>query len=133
MKQVLLNFNPTTLICDPAMFPGKNSSNIAKSFQTYLDSPKAEDFPHYPLETGRKLNVHKTFRSRPGRLLTILCPFNLHPVPRGYYLFFSISASQNGVSKLDQKLRQNWTIFGGVRAQTPPKKGQWMLNRYAKP
>ena len=35
-----------------------------------------------PLDTGRKLNVHKTFRRRPGRLLNVLCAFNLHPVPR---------------------------------------------------
>ena len=31
----------------------------------------------YPVDTGRKLNVHKTFRSRPGRLLNVLCTFNL--------------------------------------------------------
>ena len=24
---------------------------------------------HHPVDTGRKLNVHKTFRRRPGRLL----------------------------------------------------------------
>ena len=34
----------------------------------------------YPVDTGRKLNVHKTFRRRPGRLLNVLCTFNLHPV-----------------------------------------------------
>ena len=38
----------------------------------------------YPLDTGRKLNVHKTFRRRPGRLLNVLCTFNLHPESRGY-------------------------------------------------
>ena len=31
-----------------------------------------------PLNTGRKLNVHKT--GRPGRLLNVLCAFNLRPV-----------------------------------------------------
>ena len=36
-----------------------------------------------PVDTGRKLNVHKTFRRRPGRLLNILCAFNLRPVPTG--------------------------------------------------
>ena len=35
------------------------------------------------LDTGRKFNVHKTFRRRPGRSLNVLCTFNLHPVPRG--------------------------------------------------
>ena len=33
-----------------------------------------------PVDTGRKLNVHKTFRRRPGRLLNVLCTFNLCPV-----------------------------------------------------
>ena len=36
-------------------------------------------FPHstIPLDTGRKLNVHKTFRRRPGRLLNFLCTFRI--------------------------------------------------------
>ena len=29
-----------------------------------------------PVDTGRKLNVHKTFRRHPGRLLNVLCTFN---------------------------------------------------------
>ena len=33
--------------------------------------------------TGRKLNVHKTFRRRPGRLMIVLCTFNLRPVSTG--------------------------------------------------
>ena len=32
------------------------------------------------VDTGRKLKVHKTFRRRPGRLLNVLCTFNLRPV-----------------------------------------------------
>ena len=32
---------------------------------------------HYPLDTVRKLNVHKTFRRRPKRLLNVLCTLNL--------------------------------------------------------
>ena len=38
-----------------------------------------------PLETGRKFNVHKTFWRRPGRLLNVLCTFNLHPAFRGSF------------------------------------------------
>ena len=30
-----------------------------------------------PADTGRKSNVHKTFRRRPGRLLNVLCTFNV--------------------------------------------------------
>ena len=36
-----------------------------------------------PVGTGLKLNVHKTFRRHPGRLLNVLCMFNLRPVPTG--------------------------------------------------
>ena len=35
------------------------------------------------VDTGRKFNVHKTFRRRPGHLLNILCTFNLRPVSTG--------------------------------------------------
>ena len=35
------------------------------------------------VDTGRKLNVHKTFRRRPGRLLNVLCTFNLCPMSTG--------------------------------------------------
>ena len=43
-----------------------------------------------PKDTGRKLNVYKTFRRRPGRLLNILCTFSLRPVPTGvnFHLWF---------------------------------------------
>ena len=40
-------------------------------------------FPSYPVDTGRKLNVHKTFRRRPRRLLNVLYTFNLRPVSTG--------------------------------------------------
>ena len=38
---------------------------------------------YFAVDTGRKLNVHKTFRRRPGRLLNVLCAFNLRPVSTG--------------------------------------------------
>ena len=37
-----------------------------------------------PVDTGRKLNVHKTFKRRPGPLLNVLCAFNLRPVSTGW-------------------------------------------------
>ena len=43
---------------------------------------------HHPADTGRKLNVHKTFRRRPGRLLNDLCTFNLRPVSAGHPAMF---------------------------------------------
>ena len=41
----------------------------------------------YPVDTGRKLNVHQTFRRR---LLNVLCTFHLYPVSTGYTLFILI-------------------------------------------
>ena len=39
-------------------------------------------FYYYSLDRGRKLNVQKTFKRRPGRLLNVLYAFNLRPVSR---------------------------------------------------
>ena len=36
-----------------------------------------------PIDAGRKLNIHKTFRRRPGRLLNVLCTFSVRPVSTG--------------------------------------------------
>ena len=41
------------------------------------------EYDSSPLVTGRKLNVHKTSRRRPGRLMNVLCTFNLSPVSTG--------------------------------------------------
>ena len=41
------------------------------------------DRSSHPVDTGCKLNVHKTFRRRPGRLLNVLCTFNLRPMSTG--------------------------------------------------
>ena len=40
----------------------------------------------FPLDTGNKLNVHKTFGRRPGCLLNVLCTFNLRSLFRGLIL-----------------------------------------------
>ena len=40
-------------------------------------------FNKVPVDTGRKLNVHTTFRRRPGRLLNVSCTFNLRLVSTG--------------------------------------------------
>ena len=42
----------------------------------------------YPVDTGRKLKVHNTFRRRPGHLLNVSCTFNLRPVSTGYGHFW---------------------------------------------
>ena len=38
---------------------------------------------HNPVDTRHKLNVCKTFKRFPGRLLNVLCTFNLCPVSTG--------------------------------------------------
>ena len=40
----------------------------------------SESCHHVPVDTGRKLNAHKTFRGRRGRLLSVLYTFSLRPV-----------------------------------------------------
>ena len=61
--KILSNFHSNPLICDPTLFPSKNSPNIAKSNRafpgklrghrslilTYLENPMAEAFPNYYL------------------------------------------------------------------------------------
>ena len=51
-------------------------------------------------DTGHNLNVHKTFRRCLGRLLNVLCTFNLRPLPKGISvtvsLTFNLSRSDPG-------------------------------------
>ena len=42
---------------------------------------------NFPVDTGRKLNVHITFRRRLGRLLNVSCAFSLRPVSTGFVAF----------------------------------------------
>ena len=55
----------------------------------------------HTVDTGRKLNVHKTSRRPPGRCLNVLCTFNLRPVPTGLVDICDMSAS---ISYFDQIL-----------------------------
>ena len=57
---------------------GKNHSNtfMIINWLKFIASTKNPVKP-------RKLNVHKTFRRRPGRLVNVLCTFNLRPGSTG--------------------------------------------------
>ena len=60
-----------------------------------------------PVDKGRKLNVHKTFRRRPGhpeRLLNVLCTFNLCPLSTELLKF-----KKNELRLL--LVRKNGTVF----------------------
>ena len=62
----------------------KKLSTFNKTITFQEDLIDAANFQYiFPINTGRKLNVHKTFRRRPGRLLNVLCTFNLRPMSTG--------------------------------------------------
>ena len=42
------------------------------------------------VDTRCKLNVHKTFRTRPERLLNVLCTFNLRLLSVEFWKFISL-------------------------------------------
>ena len=67
-----------------------------------------------PVDTGRKLNVHKTFRRRPGRLLNVLCAFNLRPVSTVY-----------GLSKLDFLVSSNMLMLCPMPLGASPLDGSF--------
>ena len=50
-----------------------------------------------PVDTGRKLNVHKTFRRRPGRLLNVLCTFSLRPLSIGKKTIYPTTIKEEAI------------------------------------
>ena len=72
--------------CDFSGFAFRRFSvnHLNKVFHSFsrLCSPLLKSM--LPVDTGRKLNVHKTFRRRPERLLNFLYTFNLCPVSMGF-------------------------------------------------
>ena len=53
---------------------------------TFSSIDENEYFPLSPVDTGLKLNVHKTFRRRPGCFLNVLCTFSLRHVSTGSHV-----------------------------------------------
>ena len=51
--------------------------------QTTMNNIRSINKQIFPVDTGCTLNVHKTFRRCPERLLNVLCKFNLRPVSTG--------------------------------------------------
>ena len=56
----------------------------------------------FSLDTGRKLNVHKTFRRRLGHLLNVLCTFSLRPVSTGLWRRKLSSTLPSGHKKVNR-------------------------------
>ena len=50
--------------------------SAGKVFELHRGVIRTQSNVFNPVDTGRKLNEHKTFRRRPGRLLNVLCKFN---------------------------------------------------------
>ena len=64
----------------------KNPRNSKKPYMHWFTLTNVQRFEStFPVDAGRKLNVHKTFRRRHGHLLNVLCTFNLRPVSAGLY------------------------------------------------
>ena len=66
-NDLISNFNWFCNLLKP-MLPSKNLFFTLLSLNYVL----------YPVDTGRKLNVHKTFRRRPGRLWALCLCENMH-------------------------------------------------------
>ena len=58
--------------------------NAQTATMIFIGANESDFIP--PLDTGLKLSVHKTFRRHAGRLLNVLCTFNLRPASRGFGL-----------------------------------------------
>ena len=71
---------------------------------TQLPSRRKVDLQYYPIATWRKLNVRKTFRRCPRRLLNFFCTFNLRPLStRIIYLTYFKSLSYQHLPKYSIK------------------------------
>ena len=70
---------------------------------------------YIPVDTGRKLNVHNTFRRRHGRLLNVLCTFSLRPVPTGTAAETPVlSASPDRCNSTDCTMLLNNSMLLGI-------------------
>ena len=49
----------------------------------------------YPVDTGRKLNVHKTFRRRPGRLMYVQFTFCVYGVTTSHFYKKAMQCESN--------------------------------------
>ena len=84
-----------------------------------------KDFASNPIDTKRKLNVHKTFRRHPGRLLNVLCTFNVRPASTGKRLGSFISSNRwDNCEKFKALIKSpsyiaclkiKWNIFEKIR------------------
>ena len=80
----------------------RKSIKLRSKLDLWLGCQCSSAVTGFPVDIGRKFNVHKSFRRRPGRLLNVLCTFNLRPVSTGLCavtnIFFSFFFLLSGFS-----------------------------------
>ena len=81
-------------IKNPVMKINRNKLIWVKYFRMKLWYT-LQQFRFNPVNTGCKLNLHKRFRRRQGRLLNVLCAFNLRPVTARKQANWYISWNKN--------------------------------------
>ena len=71
------------------------------------------------MDTKRKLNVHNTFRKRPGNLLNVLCSLNSRPESRAgkcrilkFVKCFRTEIKMLRLISIDDKFHRNLKKFG---------------------
>ena len=93
----------SAIVLGPALGgKGKRSYSISKVYPGYKFNSQRYSLKvgiNSPLDTGRKLNVEKTFRRRLECFLKVLWTFNLRPVPRelGVATWSSYSTQHNAL------------------------------------
>ena len=80
-------------------------TQIYKNYIKVLSLVVSSRYINIPVDTGRKLNVHKTFRRRPGCLLNVLCTFNLRPVSTG---ILAVAVSSRYINILALTVSSRW-------------------------
>ena len=95
LKDIKINEHDKKLYLSVHVIPGVSDyTRIKTQERPKVSEPKAEltklDWVrlkrrrfNYLVDTGRKLNVHKKFRRRPGRHQKVLCTFNLRSLSTG--------------------------------------------------
>ena len=93
-----------------------------------------------PVDTGRKFNVHKTVRRRPGRLLNLLCTLNLCLVSTGNVCSKSILRTLGVIYYLIKifritnisypLIRTRTCAYQGVRYVSFSEKFVYLLNEF---
>ena len=76
-----------------------------------MRGPTSFSTKYHFLDTGRKLNIHKTFRRHPESLLKVLSTFSLRPVPRGHYVVTNFPEWHLNGTIVTKKFNINKTIL----------------------